>query len=335
MLSDQSCLEDSSTACIVYGDICEADQVNMSNTLSEEDDYELIDSHIHLYSTLNRCDKLNWLNRDHVLYHPHSYDDYVASPSSATSAIFIECDTVVQEDYAAHFEEFQDAASSDGIKAIVAWAPTINQDVLVAYLNKIRAMDGRGLLRGVRVLLQDKPDGYCIEPEFLKCIRHLGSVGLLFEIGIDVRSRGKTQLEEVLILIQNSPGTIFVIDHLAKPDLGDVSSDYQAYMTRIASNQNVSMKLSGGLTQLTEGDALPNDILAAYIKLNLELFGTHRLLYGSDWPVLSLSPADSRTDKTPRGWFQYCKQTLQELGVAPADLRKIFAGNARRIYKLD
>lgn len=298
-----------------------------------EPEFEVIDSHIHIFSTIDRCKSLNWLHKDHVLYRPHPYSLYQESDSPATKAVFVECDTKIQDDFAAHFREFEDAAAVETIGAIVAWAPMSSLSSMENYLNHILELDSRKLLRGIRVLLQDKPDEYCLGTEFIRCTQLLGSRGLLFEIGIDVHSRGTKQLQDALQLIMLCPKTVFVMNHLAKPDLSQgVNSAYRELMTMIAAMPNVSMKLSGCFTELREDDLPPHPHLQSYIECNVNLFGSDRLLFGSDWPVLNLTTAS--TNKTPAGWFEYCKKTLQGLGLEQAELRKVFGANVKRIYNM-
>ncbi|CCG84098.1 protein of unknown function [Taphrina deformans PYCC 5710] len=266
---------------------------------------------------------------------PHSYADYNHAGSPANDVIFVECDTTTSPGFPEALAELEDGSSSEGVKGFISWAPMTDLGELQHFMHLVYSHDTRHLIRGVRMLLQDKPDGLCCSEEFIKCAKYLGTLKLSFAIGIDVHRRGMTQLEDALCLIEACPDTVFIIDHLAKPDLS-VPFDlcYASTMTIIASYPNVYMKLSGCFTELEHGAALPHPVLYSYLKFNLEVFSAHRLIFGSDWPILKASQAASSIDKTPQGWFNYCYNALTSLGASEHDLCSIFADNAIVVYQI-
>lgn len=303
---------------------------------STELSFEVVDSHIHIFSNVQRCQNLSWLSTTHALNFPHSYKEYEASGTPASAAVFVECDTRTGTDYENIFEEITDASNDDRIKAIVTWAPVDSPARLITFLDRLSDFDTRRIVRGVRMLLQDKPDGFCLNEQFIMGIQYIGSRGLLFEVGIDVHKRGILQLAETAQLIKRCVGTQFVIDHLAKPDLRrEPTDDYLKWMNVIATYPNVAMKLSGCLTELEEGATLPSRSLSSYIRVNLETFGPERLLFGSDWPVLKLSEASHSVGKTPKGWFDCCYEELHGLGLSDVNLTLIFSTNTKRLYSID
>ena len=82
---------------------------------------------------------------------------------------------------------------------------------------------------------------------------------------------------------------------------------------------NVNCKLSGLLTEVVAGPGGPGDV-RPYLEHALEVFGPHRCLYGSDWPVLTL--AGSYAD-----WCQTVLEVVEEL---PGGLTGHDAGAASR-----
>ena len=63
----------------------------------------------------------------------------------------------------------------------------------------------------------------------------------------------------------------------------------------------------------------------AFVEHTLECFGWHRVMFGSDWPVCTLSAPLHR-------WVE----TLSMLNQGPSreQMNKLFCENARRVYKL-
>jgi L-fuconolactonase len=64
------------------------------------------------------------------------------------------------------------------------------------------------------------------------------------------------------------------------------------------------------------------DDLRPFVETAVELFGTDRLMYGSDWPVCELAAS----------YEQVMEAVVTILGGHPADL---FGGTATRIYQLE
>ncbi|KAI5304080.1 hypothetical protein KEM56_006872 [Ascosphaera pollenicola] len=180
---------------------------------------------------------------------------------------------------------------------IVPWAPVpAGPDVLSTYLDKVRercagASQGEDTWQricGVRYLLQDKPPGVMLQPEFIQSLKWLGSHGLAFDLGVDQRQGGSWQLEETVRMLEQvnevtddqKPVNIVIsmsmqrcafveidkltlIDHLCKPNLliaktkkpADVLDDpdykdWKRCITQMSKFPNTYMKLSGGFSEL-------------------------------------------------------------------------------------
>jgi L-rhamnono-1,4-lactonase len=55
---------------------------------------------------------------------------------------------------------------------------------------------------GVRYLVQDKPAGVMLKPEFVDGLRWLGREGLAFDLGVDARQGGLHQLREAVEMME-------------------------------------------------------------------------------------------------------------------------------------
>ncbi|MDN5786372.1 amidohydrolase, partial [Pseudorhodobacter sp.] len=86
-------------------------------------------------------------------------------------------------------------------------------------------------------------------------------------------------------------------------------------------------KLSGLLTELApEQRANAREHLKPIVADLLDWFGPHRLMWGSDWPVVNLA-ADYNA------WRHLSRELLAD--VDEDGLAQIYAGTARRFYELE
>jgi L-fuconolactonase len=123
-----------------------------------------------------------------------------------------------------------------------------------------------------------------MNPAFLNGVKTLANHDLTYDILIYER-----QLEEAVTFIQSLPEMRIVIDHIAKPNIKEKSFDHWAnYMSKIASMDHVSVKLSGMVTEADWNQWTKSDI-QRYVDFCLEHFGAKRLMYGTDWPVCLLA----------------------------------------------
>jgi L-fuconolactonase len=87
---------------------------------------------------------------------------------------------------------------------------------------------------------------------------------------------------------------------------------------------NASCKISGLLTEADWTRWKTGD-LQPYIRHALACFGPDRVMFGGDWPVLTLAGDYSR-------WLDALDACLA--GVPGVDLKKLFQTNAEKIYLL-
>ena len=95
-------------------------------------------------------------------------------------------------------------------------------------------------------------------------------------------------------------------------------------MARLAAHENVCCKLSGLLTE-GEPAGWREQELVPYATAVVECFGTERVMYGSDWPVLTL--AGRYCD-----WYGFTGRFTA--GWSAAERTGFFADNAKRVYRL-
>lgn len=178
---------------------------------------------------------------------------------------------------------------------------------------RIRALASAPLLRGLRPMLQGhRPDWY--DPGLDAALRAMTELDLVFDALI--RPEHLAALERVA---GHHSNLRIVIDHAAKPDTTN-RAGWEDAMASIARNPNVACKLSGLLTELRpgQGDEAIEPIFAHLWRC----FDPGRLIWGSDWPVLTLA-----TDYTD--WLDRARAM-----VPPKHHDGVFGGNARSVYGL-
>ena len=122
--------------------------------------------------------------------------------------------------------------------------------------------------------------------------------------------------------ISRYPALPIVIDHAAKPDIAhDGLSAWRDGVKRIAAASHVRCKLSGLATEA--GPYWDAEELKPYVDVLIEAFGPHRLMWGSDWPVLLLAG----------GYLQWL-DVAEDLtaGLAEVERARIFGGTAAEFY---
>ncbi|NID13926.1 amidohydrolase family protein [Luteibacter yeojuensis] len=213
---------------------------------------------------------------------------------------------------------FELARRYPGVLGVVGWVDMQALDV-ASRLDWLVA-DGGGLLCGIRPMVQDIPDTqWLASPSLDIAFEHIRDRGLVFDALVDER-----HLRALSERLARHPGLHTVIDHAAKPDIaGGSFAEWATSIARLAQMPDVYCKLSGLLT-LT-GNGAEASTLEPYVAHLFETFGANRLIWGSDWPVL--------TTHASYGAWKTCARDLV-LRHAPAAEAAVFGGNACSVYSL-
>ena len=250
--------------------------------------------------------------------------------------------------------------NSSLLRGFVAWGPIpLGFYGMSQYVNELREFCGseeefRGLLKGFRYLVQDKSLGTCLAEGFVEGVRWCGQNGFVFDLGVDFQHHRKPQLEEALQLVRKTPETIHILstsghlpiltlDHMAKPELtvkemDESFGEWVELMQKFASSQNVYVKYSGLASYLPAmpcPTALHDGLLSAlpWVRKVVELFGTERMIWGSDWPVSNLNDAGSKHGNWGI-WREASQKLLEQCRLSPSQIEDIFYNNAVRVYNL-
>ena len=218
------------------------------------------------------------------------------------------------------------AAAHDVVAGVVGWVDLAGMDA-AATLERLAANDR---LKGVRPMLQDLPaDDWIVAAPRPDALRTLQRLGLRFDALVKPR-----QLEPLARFARAWPDLPVVIDHAAKPPLASAWNDVamQAWrrdMAALAALPHIACKVSGLLTELRPADrasrAQSIDRLRPVVDALLGWFGPGRLMWGSDWPVLTLAG----------GYDDWVAVSDALLGPLSADERaQVLHGTAQRFYGL-
>ncbi|WOI52162.1 amidohydrolase family protein [Parvularcula sp. LCG005] len=207
------------------------------------------------------------------------------------------------------------AANNDAVLGVVGWCDLAADDV-GPQLDRYRA---RGPLVGVRPMLQAiAPSDWIAGDELRAGLDEVEKRDLVFDALVDLR-----HLDALATMKASRPALRMVIDHGAKPAIGDQAlfEDWRCAMARLAGLPNVYCKLSGLLTEAPTG-ATAGD-LRPYVDVLLAIFGPEKLLWGSDWPVLTLS-------SNYGDWLSMAKDLCHN--ISPSSQNEIFGDTAWKLY---
>ena len=149
------------------------------------------------------------------------------------------------------------------------------------------------------------------------CFRALVEHGLVFDALTLPR-----HLPRLLVTLDRHPDLPVVVDHGSKPLIRERRLDpWRADIAAVAARPGAICKLSGLVTEAGPDWTL-EDLRPTADHL-LATFGPERLLWGSDWPVVTLAGGYDR-------WREAALQLTAHLG-GPERVA-VLGGNAARVY---
>lgn len=276
----------------------------------------IIDSHLHLWD----IEHLDYAWLDKVIPIRRSF--FIEKYQDAVKDIPVEKMVFVQaecrpEQFLAEVNFVEEQAQKDSrIQGIVAYS-AIELGKNVEPL--LKALQKHTLVKGVRRMYNDSP-GLCCSSTFIYGLNLLPLYEFTFDISITPYA-----LTDTIKMIKSCPDTLFILDHLGKPDIKSGSiNDFKKNIDKLAAFPNVVAKLSGLITEADWKGWTPENI-SPYIEHAVHCFGYDRLMFGSDWPVLLLAG-------TWQQWLTGLQEILRNCNTT--EFQKIFYKNAIKIYRL-
>ncbi len=202
------------------------------------------------------------------------------------------------------------------IKGVVGWVDL----TAINLTERLEHFSTFPLLKGFRHILQAEHPSFINQPSFVNGIGRLKNYNFTYDILIYPR-----HLPEVLNLCKKNTEQLFVIDHMAKPLVKEgLIDDWKKQLHPFGALENVYCKISGLATEANWNDWTLHD-LKPYLDVVTAVFGTKRIMFGSDWPVCMLASSYLQWMHAIKDYFSVFSRDEQE---------QFFSGNARNIYHL-
>jgi len=282
----------------------------------------IVDSHVHFWDPAEL--HYPWLEAVPALHRAFQPADYAAATGEVPIAklVFVEGNCRPEEARREVQLVERLAGAEPRIAGIIAFAD-LTEGLGTRGSRLEHTLDGLASsprVKGIRHNIQGQPAGFCLQPAFVRGVQTVGRRGLTFDL-----CATHDQLRDVADLVQQCPDTGFVLDHCGKPAIRTGRLDpWRGDVARIAAHENVYCKLSGLLTEADPEDRR-DDTLTPYAACVVECFGSERVMYGSDWPVLTV--AGSYCD-----WYGFTDRFTA--GWSAAERCRFYADTAARVYGL-
>jgi L-fuconolactonase len=275
--------------------------------------HRIIDAHIHVWDPTVLS--YPWLDADVELRRPFLPTD-LERVAGAGEWVMVQAEARHDQSLAELEWIAGLAASEPALRGMVVRAPVELGRAVSAELEQLAT---NRLTVGVRRLIQDEPPGLAQGGSFIAGVRTVGEFGLPFDICVRAAER-----EDVAPLVDACPDVTFVLDHMGKPDIARGEWEpWRAQLADLARRPNVVCKLSGLTSEA--GPGWHEGSVRPYLEHALDLFGPQRCMFGSDWPVATLTTAYAR-------WLDLVTDVVAE--CSDSDIEAVFAGTAERVYAL-
>jgi L-fuconolactonase len=236
----------------------------------------------------------------------------VAQQSSVSAAIAVQSRQMIEDT-----DFLVDLAKSSGISHfVVGWFDLLADDaeeVIAKYAQLKHVV-------GARHFLSLESDNSLFRSSFFReRLQLLAANDLTFDLLVR-----PDQLQYCTDLVGELPELTFVLDHLGNPVIGGDNSNWRTGLKELSTMPNVYAKVSG-LTHNTLGNSFDVSSFDSSLECAVEFFGTDRLIFGSNWPVVDINASFGF-------WMQVVSEFFNK--VAPNGLPDILGHNAIKAYNL-
>ena len=209
------------------------------------------------------------------------------------------------------------ADQNDFIAGIVGWVDLT--DPKVGYT--LDELQRSKYFKGVRHIWEGENDpGWIVNSGAINGLQELVRRDLTFDF-----LAKPPNLPFIPQVMEQVPDLRAVVDHIGKPLIADhLVEPWLSDMRKVASINGIHCKISGMITEADQQSWIADD-LRPYVHHILGMYGTDRLMFGTDWPVCTLAGEYQTVADTTRGILNSLSHT------AKAD---VFGGTAIRFYRL-
>jgi L-fuconolactonase len=273
----------------------------------------IVDAHHHLWRYV--FEEYSWMGtNEDILRRDFTITEYlaVAQQSSVSAAIAVQSRQMIEDT-----DFLVDLAKSSGISHfVVGWFDLLADDaeeVIAKYAQLKHVV-------GARHFLSLESDNSLFRSSFFReRLQLLAANDLTFDLLVR-----PDQLQYCTDLVGELPELTFVLDHLGNPVIGGDNSNWRTGLKELSTMPNVYAKVSG-LTHNTLGNSFDVSSFDSSLECAVEFFGTDRLIFGSNWPVVDINASFGF-------WMQVVSEFFNK--VAPNGLPDILGHNAIKAYNL-
>ena len=210
------------------------------------------------------------------------------------------------------------AEDDDFVAGVVGWVD-LHSPQLDAQIDALRVSPK---LVGFRPLPHSTfGPGWWGETRTIKGLRSLARSGNIVDI-----LAFSSELADVARAVAGADGLRTVLNHGGRPNIMCGGwNQWAAQLRAVAVSGEVYCKCSGLVERA--GIEWTFNSIHPYLGTLLEVFGTERLMFASNWPVLNIA-------STYRNWIETVLEAFVQLGLDPSEVNAIMGGNAARCYAL-
>lgn len=133
-------------------------------------------------------------------------------------------------------------------------------------------------------------------------------------------------LARARVFLREFPGLRVVLNHAGRPAvMAGFDYGWRREMQAFARETNVTVKCSGLVERA--GIEWSSDTIKPWVAALLEAFGTKRILFATNWPVMTISANYGL-------WVRTLQSILEQLGVNELERSDIMGGNAAAAYRV-
>ncbi len=209
------------------------------------------------------------------------------------------------------------ADAHDFIRGVVGWVDLRSDDVAA----QLERFAPHPRLVGLRHIVHDEVDDrFMLGGSFLDGLALLNQYKLTYDLLLYPE-----HLQVAIDVVKRFPDQPFVLDHIAKPFIKDgILEPWASEIRELATYENVCCKVSGLVTEAAWKTWTREDY-APYLDVVFDCFGIDRLMFGSDWPVCTLSGSYGEVVGIVRDYID---------GLSDEEKDKVMGANARAFYSL-
>ena len=274
----------------------------------------VVDSHHHFWE-IKRFD-YSWMPDGSPLATDYGPADLAPLVKAAGVDYTVIVQAVSSPDEARWLLELAD--QNDFIAGVVGWVDLTDPEV--GYT--LDELQQSKYFKGVRHILEGEDDpGWIVNSGAINGLHELVRRKLTFDF-----LAKPPNLPFIPKVMDQVPDLRAVVDHIAKPVIADhLIEPWLSDMRKVASINGIHCKISGMVTEADHHNWTADD-LRPYVHHVLGMFGTDRLMFGTDWPVSTLAAKYQTVTETARAILR---------SLSPEAQADVFGGTATRFYRLD